>query len=836
MPTNFAGQNSQLQLAFDFVQYTNKNIFLTGKAGTGKTTFLHNLRRESPKRMIVVAPTGVAAINAGGVTIHSFFQLGFGPRIPGMPTQGGTEGTDDRNAAMHAISRFSHEKINIIRSLDLLVIDEISMVRADLLDGIDEVLRRFKYRNRPFGGVQLLMIGDLQQLAPVAKDDEWEILRSHYDTVFFFSSKALKETSYLSIELKHIYRQSDRQFIELLNKVRENQIDGEALADLNKRHIPGFNPDEKEGYITLTTHNAQAQDLNERKLKEVAGKAFTFKAKITDEFPEYSFPTDRELMVKINAQVMFVKNDPSPEKQFYNGKIGRISNIEDDLIYVQCPDMVDPILVEPLEWQNVKYSIDAETKEITEKVAGTFVQYPLKLAWAITIHKSQGLTFEKAIIDAKAAFAHGQVYVALSRCRNLEGLVLSTPILNRSIISNSSITVFNQGIEENSPTPEIFKKAQQDYEEMLIMEIFDFSALERKIQQAIRVREENKESLTGSVFDKLNISRNLVNTEIIDVAGKFAVQLRQFLSQPIPIEQNTLLQERIQKASIYFHEKLGLHVQQALNAISIETDNKTVRKAVSEQLDRIEKEIVLKLASLEACRSGFTVKEYLDARAKASVELPAVQRTRREQVRESKGAGEHPILYIKLRDWRELRAASENLQPRLLLSQKVLIRLTEVLPVSRKELADIKGFGQKKIKQYGREILDLIISYRAENKMEVPSPEFLKDEFIKKEKIDSKKESFVLFSSGKNIGEIASLRELAPTTIESHLAHYVGTGELKPEQFMEAEKLEKIMDYFSGNSSWLLTPAKDALGEDVSYGELRIVVKYLEFIKNRTNV
>ena len=403
-------QNPQLELAINFVQFTNKNLFLTGKAGTGKTTFLHNLKKSSLKRMAVVAPTGVAAINAGGVTIHSFFQLPFVPYVPGS------------NGAQQQ-RRFQRDKINLIKSLDLLVIDEISMVRADTLDNIDEVLRRLRNPAKPFGGVQLLMIGDLHQLSPVVKDEDWKILKEHYSSLYFFNSKALHKTSHVTIELKHIYRQSDSFFIDLLNRVRENRIDADVLASLNQRYIHNFKPADDEGYITLTTHNATAQEINENKLAEIKLKSQRFKATIEGEFPEFAYPTALDLEVKIGAQVMFIKNDPSREKLFYNGKIGNVTRIDNQVIYVKCSSDSMEIAVEPLEWNNISYELNAETKEVTENIIGRFIQHPLKLAWAITIHKSQGLTFEKAIIDANAAFAHGQVYVALSRCKSFEGLV-----------------------------------------------------------------------------------------------------------------------------------------------------------------------------------------------------------------------------------------------------------------------------------------------------------------------------------------------------------------------------------------------------------------------------
>jgi ATP-dependent exoDNAse (exonuclease V) alpha subunit len=410
--------NPQLQLAFDFVQYTNKNIFLTGKAGTGKTTFLHQLKKVSPKRMVVVAPTGVAAINAGGVTIHSFFQLPYGPHIPDHENIPTSELNPEKPQAYQ--KKFNREKIRLIQSLDLLVIDEISMVRADMLDAIDLVLKKYKDRTKPFGGVQLLMIGDLHQLSPVVKEDEWSLLKKYYDTVYLFSSKALQQIPSVNIELKHIYRQSDEYFINILNKIRNNQIDQQTLTELNQRYIPNFSPDEKEGYIVLTTHNASAQEINQNKLKKIKSPSEIFGADTEGEFPSFSYPTEQELELKEGAQVMFVKNDSSSLKCYYNGKIGKVIRMDEDEVYVKCPDDEDEILVKREEWQNVKYFLDEETKEVKENVIGTFTQYPLKLAWAITIHKSQGLTFEKAIIDANASFAHGQVYVALSRCKNFD--------------------------------------------------------------------------------------------------------------------------------------------------------------------------------------------------------------------------------------------------------------------------------------------------------------------------------------------------------------------------------------------------------------------------------
>ena len=544
--------NPQLQLAYDFVQYTDQNIFLTGKAGTGKTTFLLNLKGNLNKRMIVVAPTGVAAINAHGVTIHSFFQLPFGPHIP-VDESHKTSAQIRQDAYNQASNnKFNREKINILRSLDLLIIDEISMVRADVLDAIDEVLRRYKNRYKPFGGVQLLMIGDLQQLPPVVRNDDWEILRDYYSTMFFFGSKALQSTNYIPIELKHIYRQSDDLFISLLNRVRDNKIDEETLNALNKRFIPGFANDSDDGYITLTSHVAQAQRINETKLEKLPGKTHTFSASISGEFPEFSFPTENELILKKGAQVMFIKNDISHEKQFYNGKIGKIVGFEEENILVQCPDADYPITVEPLEWNNYKYSIDDQTKEIKETSIGTFTQYPLKLAWAITIHKSQGLTFEKAIIDANLAFAHGQVYVALSRCKTLEGIVLNSPISPASIKTDNTITTFTQEAEQNQPDEVKLESAKHAYQHTLVTELFDYNGIDRRMRALSNILSEHKASLLDSYRDIFYKMSDLLKTELLEVSHNFGIKLRPMIAQQANIEENPTVQERIKKSICLF--------------------------------------------------------------------------------------------------------------------------------------------------------------------------------------------------------------------------------------------------------------------------------------------
>ncbi|MCK5775900.1 MAG: AAA family ATPase, partial [Bacteroidales bacterium] len=489
--------NPELELAWDFVEKTNKNIFLTGKAGTGKTTFLHKIRNESFKRLVVVAPTGVAAINAKGVTIHSFFQMSFGPILP--PEADGVSSPQNRHNNTKFQKKFNKKKIDIIRSLDLLIIDEVSMVRADLLDGIDQVLRRYRDKNKVFGGVQLLMIGDLQQLAPVVKNDEWSILRPYYDTAFFFSSKAFQESAAVGIELKHIYRQDNAIFIGILNEIRNNNLSQESLEILNKRYQPDFKPSEDSGYITLTTHNNRANKMNLEELEGIKRKSHFFKASIDGDFPEHAYPTLEKLEFKVGAQVMFIKNDSAPEKRFYNGKIGKIVQMSKHEIVVRCPGDNHDITTEKEAWDNLSYSINEQTKEISEKVKGSFNQIPLRLAWSITIHKSQGLTFERAIIDAESSFAHGQTYVALSRCTTLEGIVLKSRIGRNGIIQDTRVIGFTQEVEEKSPDKKQLQQAQNNYQLQLIDDIFRFPNLGYLVNRCLKVEFQNSNILKGNI-------------------------------------------------------------------------------------------------------------------------------------------------------------------------------------------------------------------------------------------------------------------------------------------------------------------------------------------------
>ncbi|NOX87098.1 MAG: AAA family ATPase [Chlorobi bacterium] len=806
--------NHPLQLAFDFVRYTGNNIFLTGRAGTGKTTFLHRLKELSPKRMIVVAPTGVAAINAGGVTIHSFFQLPFGPRVPGY-----TENEDRKGF------RFSARKRNIIKSLDLLVIDEISMVRADLLDSIDERLRQFRRNDNPFGGVQLLMIGDMQQLPPVVKGDEWTLLSKFYETPFFFSSRSLKKSNYITITLEHVYRQQDQHFIELLNKIRDKKMDREALDILNKRYKPGFDPG-NENYIILTTHNAKAKAINEKKLNELKGKKSHYYATVEDNFPEYMYPTEPELELKVGAQVMFVKNDPDVEKRFFNGKIGTITKLSTDYVVVQCPGDDESIHVQPLVWENVNYAIDEETKEIKETVEGTFTQMPLKLAWAITIHKSQGLTFDKAIIDSEAAFAHGQVYVALSRCRSLEGMVLSTPFSPYSLKQDSSIEGFNKLVSKSQPDDQKLEASKAKYQLEVLEDLFDFSSIRYAINGLDKVLYDSYQSLPPDAAAPVKSVKEQVAKEIIEVSEKFRNQIRHLLGKNSNAEENTELQERIKKAVDYFAGKIKEQVLNKLEELSFETDNAEVMKKITKQEERIYAVTQFKLTCLEGCREGFVLKDYLKARAKASLEeAPKKTPARKTKLPVSREIS-NPGLYDLLKDWRNARAIEEGLPHYMVLPLRTIRALSNQAPASMDELKRVHGFGRKKLQNYGEELLELINDYRRDHELKTePLPEPVKKE--KKPKIDTRKVSLELWLKHKDLKKVAEERDLAVSTIAGHLARFVGTGELPVTDFVDEKKLEKLLAFFRKNPDITLGEAKEKLGDDVSYGELRMVRQHL---------
>lgn len=480
--------NFELDVARFIVEKTDMSLFLTGKAGTGKTTFLREVVRYTKKKCIVLAPTGIAAVNAGAMTIHSFFQFGLGPFVQGV-----IEPKSD--------FRINKSKLELIRHLQLLIIDEVSMVRADLMDHIDVELRRIRRNSKPFGGVQLLMIGDLQQLPPIAHGGEDELLRQYYKTLYFFSSAALKSMKYSCIELKNVYRQTDRHFIDILNHARNCTLTSQDISDLNARYIPGFSPKPEDGYIRLMTHNRQVDYVNETELEKLDSKPYTFVAAVTGTFPEESYPTADSLTLKTGAQVMFIKNDP--ERRFINGTLGEVKSIDKNSIAVRLAESGTVIDVEPMEWQNIRYQFDEESKEISSKQIGRFKQYPLKAAWAITVHKSQGLTFDKAIIDVHAAFSPGQAYVALSRCRTLDGLVLSSPVSASVFMRDNAVDVYMNYISR--PVEELaFSSCYEYFEYEKKLEPEEVAPVKKVKVNKEKPKKEKKEELRDDTGKKLN--------------------------------------------------------------------------------------------------------------------------------------------------------------------------------------------------------------------------------------------------------------------------------------------------------------------------------------------
>lgn len=840
METNF-----EIQLAWQFIENTGTHLFLTGKAGTGKTTFLRELKAKSPKRMVVVAPTGIAAINAGGVTIHSFFQLPFAPYVP-----------DTKFMSAQTFHKFGKEKINIIRSMDLLVIDEVSMVRADLLDAIDAVLRQYRDRHKPFGGVQILMIGDLQQLAPVVKEEDWQLLSPYYDTAFFFGSRTLKETEYVTIELKKVYRQSDSTFLNFLNKIRENTADESVLAELNKRYLPGFRPREEEGYIRLTTHNYQAQQYNDRQLTALPGQPYSFRAKTEGTFPESAYPADEILTVKKGAQIMFIKNDSSGEHRFYNGKIGLVTDVCKDGIRVRGNGDAESFLLETEEWANSKYTLNPVTKEITEEVEGRFRQYPVRLAWAITIHKSQGLTFERAIIDANASFAHGQVYVALSRCKSLEGLVLGSPLRQEAIISDDTIDHFTREVEALSPDRQKLNKLQRQYFYELLCEQFDFHSLERHFALVLRLLDEHLYRLYPKLLERYKGTYELYKASITNVGDTFRLQYTELVNATDDYVGDRQLQSRLISGARYFREKLEEIVFPLVSETKVQTDNKEIKKKITEALGVLRVALHVKKGTLLSTEEhGFSVSTYLKQKAILTIteENGEGRREKGEGKRERGGQRAdkievptdilHPELYKQLIAWRNSEAAQAGVPVYTIIQQKAILGIVNLLPVDVPSLVRIPYFGKKGAEKYGDVLLNMVNNYVKENNVERPEmPEApkkkIKEEvvatkpdatvIVKTPKQDTKEVSFSMFRQGMNIEEIAKARELVTGTIAGHLEHYVRSGVIRINDLVPQEKVNKITQYLQQHADApSITLIKAGLGDDVSYADIRLVMASL---------
>ena len=684
------------EMAERYVKATGRSVFLTGKAGTGKTTFLKYVTQTTTKRFVVLAPTGVAAINAGGSTIHSFFQLPLCPYLPDVKELV----TEYQMPEQHRSLR--KDRVKIIRTLDLLIIDEISMVRADLLDAVDMTLRRYRRNDKPFGGVQLLMIGDAQQLSPVVRDSERQYISHVYPSPYFFHSKALQKLAYVTIELQKVHRQQDQDFLNILNGIRENKLTGDILKALNSR-VKAYESDDD--VIRLTTHNAQADKVNGMKLDELPGKAITFGAEIEGEFPENSFPADEVLSLKKGAQVMFIRNDS--EAGFYNGKIGKVTEITASGQVTVTDADGKSIVVGPAEWPNIQYALDSESGEIRQNVVGTFKQLPLRIAWAITIHKSQGLTFDKVIIDAGSAFAFGQVYVALSRCRTLEGISLESPIRGTSIYSDLHVADFNDHIQSGAATVrERLEFEEKGYTYNIYREIFDLSGICSCLGWVRKVWRERLQQIYEPEYSGL-----LKWSETTDQLKKVAETFRQQISriEALSATDEGYLNERLNKAAGYFHPQIEELRMFCGKLMTLEVDNKEVAKRIKEALDELLTVLEISCNAMELIlKGGFNQEEY--NRIKTSCLLEDRSKTKARRLKKIVKTDDEPgvvneKLREKLQEWRMTRFKKDNVPAYMIMHQSTLMTIASVVPHTKSELMRIKGFGEESFKKYGEEIL-----------------------------------------------------------------------------------------------------------------------------------
>lgn len=761
-------KDERFTLAERYVEETGVSVFLTGKAGTGKTTFLKEIVRQTSKRFAVVAPTGVAAINAGGVTIHSFFQLPLCPYLPDVKELVTEYQMPERMRSLRK------ERVRILRTLDLLIIDEISMVRADILDAIDDTLKRYRRNDRPFGGVQLLMIGDIQQLPPVVKESERPYMEQVYSSSFFFNSKVLQRLPFVTVELEKVHRQSDRLFLDILNEVRSGMPGDAALNELNKRLFPGFVPPEDERWIRLTTHNAQADSVNEAKMNALETEEATFEAQIEGIFPENAYPAETQLRLRVGAQVMFVRNDTSGEGRYYNGKIATVKKVKPALIVED--ESGESIEVNTERWENIRYGLNEESGEIEGIVEGTFEQVPLRPAWAVTIHKSQGLTFDQVIIDAGAAFSFGQVYVALSRCRTLEGIILTTPITRRCTFTSDEVSTFESSREPAEEARLKLPAMANEYFTSTLCDAFDLQRLRYLYNRVNRIYQVNLSNLypdqagrfntvgagnaaqVGGMFDSSDGSGKSAPQpfegirSLSDTAQKFQKQIR-YIAASIHSgapDDFPLLRERVTKACEYFTTQFRPLASFAAPLTLVEIDDKEVRKAFKAASEEFLAELRFRMTLYETILSeGFSTKAYhklktdnelSDARSlkalvrslistpeKASASKESIQQAQRpdavgepvepsalRQVREPDGESAtytgsiHPELAQALVEWRREKYQKDNVPAFMILHQKTLLAIADLAPTTKEELLSVKGFGKSKCEKYGEEILEII--------------------------------------------------------------------------------------------------------------------------------
>jgi len=827
---NYDFDNEMFRLATELVNQSSRNIFLTGKAGTGKTTFLKYIRENCTKQMAVVAPTGVAAINAGGVTMHSFFQLPFSPFIPE------TGGFRDQNEAVtnrHSLLsrlRMTTEKKKILQELELLVIDEISMVRCDMLDAVDTILRHMRRRyNEKFGGVQVLFIGDMFQLPPVIKENEWNLLKDFYNSPYFFDSRVLKEEQPVFIEFTKIYRQSEENFIRVLNQVRNNELDEQGRFLLENRFSAEHRRTKDDGYIILTTHNEKARIKNETELNKLGSHSFSYRAEVEGDFPESAYPAEEYLQLKVGAQVMFIKNDTEKVKRYFNGKIGIITELDNDKIIVQCKDEQESIEVKKEKWENIRYSVDKTSRQLKEEVLGSFTQYPLRLAWAITIHKSQGLTFNKVIIDAGEAFAPGQVYVALSRCTTLDGIVLQSRIRSTKMFTDERIVQFSRSNSAENVERELLQ-SKKNYQGKLLLSLFDYKQVIEDAKELNMYLKDNISSFNDQAPHWMG--EFLTGIEKLQLtAEKFQGQIEKIFDHEEIPETNELLKGRINAGVQYFLKEQAKLVEKLIGCAII-TDSRVHAKEINVSLKEIFTGLSIRKHLLDGFSDKFEPAAY-HLRKKNFI-VPPFGINVYAGASEQKIQSIHPLLHQKLRKIRDAICSKADLPIYIVAGTNTLDEMCRYLPQSLSELRKISGFGDAKTEKYGQQFLDVILNYCKENNLssliheKTPKRE-RKKAGEKKNKIDTKAESFKLYKDGKQIEEIAKERGFARQTIEGHLAHYVATGEINITDLISKEKIlliEPVAKTFSGQS---LTAIKEKLGHEITFGEIKLVLAWINY-------
>lgn len=742
-------KDSRFLLAERYIQETGISVFLTGKAGTGKTTFLKHIVAGCSKRLAVVAPTGVAAVNAGGVTIHSFFQLPLCPYLPDVKELVTEYQMPEKNRSLRK------DRVKILRTLELLIIDEISMVRADILDAIDATLKRYRKNDRPFGGVQLLMIGDVQQLPPVVTESEKPFMDQVYPSPFFFNSRAFRKLGYIVIELNKIHRQRDAEFTSMLNDIRTGNPSDQTLERLNRRLDPGFDPPSGEYWIRLTTHNHQSDAINREKMDALKGKSMIFKAEIDGNYPESAYPAETELRLKKGAQVMFTRNDTSGNSMYFNGKIGTVTELDPEIIVTD--ENGNEIIVNQEKWDNVRYEINPETQEIQAVNDGSFTQYPLRAAWAITIHKSQGLTFDRVIIDAGRAFSFGQVYVALSRCRSLEGIVLTTPITRRCTFRNTEVAIFENGYTPENQAVESLDNYRESY---LVDKICSTFSLGRIASLSLKLEKLWKGSL-GSVYPKISARFTALVTgqdedfsgveAIASVGTRFQSQIREIFADQSRCteDRDAFVNERISKACAYFTAQLGYYAKAIAPTCLVEIENKETQKVFKNIAEELLKELIFRLSLYRATMAdGFSVKLYSRVATECELEKTGtlkscvrriISASRAAADKDGGNAGTDKAngkkevqesgmdadtsdidteydeatekLLKVLKAWRKMKYEELHLPSFMIMHQKVLVQIAEEKPASREELMQINGFGKKQWDKYGEEILEIIEEY-----------------------------------------------------------------------------------------------------------------------------